>query len=382
MVSAHPGVPWSVLRLRLLSARCPVVAGVVLLTMGAVGAPPANAAEVAQTGSRSLRVATGLIAPFVLKEGDQLTGFSVDLWYALARQLDLTSSFVEFKSSSEQVQAVERGEVDVAISAITMTVKREELVDFSHPYFESGLQVMVLTEGDDSARATMEAILSPGLWRFLAAAVVIVFLLANVLWLVERKTNRHFQGGYVRGVLEGLWGVVLIVATGEHGDRDTPRWLKRLTVGSMWLLGVVLVAQFTAIVTSSMTVQQLRSSIRGPDDLPGKTIATKPGTTAADYLTQRGLSYVGVSSGDQGCDMLMHGQVEAIVFDAPTLQYWAARRGKGVLQVVGPIFRPEKLGIAMKQGSSLRKQIDEALLTLYENGTYEEVYDKWFAQGR
>jgi len=80
--------------------------------------------------------------------------------------------------------------------------------------------------------------------------------------------------------------------------------------------------------------------------------------------------------------MLMQGQVQAIVFDAPTLQYWAARRGKGVLQVVGPLFRPEKYGIAVAEGSPLRKQINAALLQLYEDGKYEEIYNKWFSQGR
>ena len=39
---------------------------------------------------------------------------------------------------------------------------------------------------------------------------------------------------------------MLIIAIGEHGDRDTPRALKRLIVGVMWLFGVVLIAQFTA----------------------------------------------------------------------------------------------------------------------------------------
>jgi polar amino acid transport system substrate-binding protein len=135
-------------------------------------------------------------------------------------------------------------------------------------------------------------------------------------------------------------------------------------------------------VTSSLTVQQLRSSIQGPGDLPGKTIATVPGTVAADYLTQLGLPYAEVTSVDQGCNMLMQGQMQAIVFDAPTLQYWAARRGKGVLQVVGPIFRLEKYGIAMPQGSALRKQINEARLALYEDGKYEDLYNKWFSQIR
>ena len=359
---------------------CLVFAG--LAAHAGVGAPQVAAADLAQGQTRPLRVATAPIAPFVLKQGDQLTGFSIDLWTELARRLNVDSSWTELNATRELLPAVQRGDVDVAIAAITMTPEREQVVDFSHPYFDSGLQIMVRTENDTSLLNTIRRHLSPAIRQFLLAAIIIMFLLANVLWLVERRSNLNFQKGYVLGILEGLWGVILIIATGEHGDRDTPNWTKRLMVASMWLLGVVLVAQFTATVTSSLTVQQLRSSIQGPGDLPGKTIATVPGTIAADYLTELGLPYAAVANADQASTMLMQGKVQAIVFDAPTLQYWAAKRGKGVLQVVGPIFRLEKYGIAVAQGSALRKQINEALLEMYEDGSYEEIYGKWFSQGR
>lgn len=66
---------------------CLVFAGLLLLAVCAgVGAPPASAAGPAQTQTRPLlRVATGRIAPFVFKQGQQLTGFSIDLWNALAQ---------------------------------------------------------------------------------------------------------------------------------------------------------------------------------------------------------------------------------------------------------------------------------------------------------
>ena len=86
-----------------------------------------------------------------------------------------------------------------------------------------------------------------------------------------------------------------------------------------------------------------------------------------------------LTSADQGFDLLNRGAVQAIVFDAPTLQYWAAKRAKGSVQVVGPVFRPEKYGIAVPQGSPLRKQINEVLLTLYDDGKYDEIRGKWFA---
>jgi hypothetical protein len=57
---------------------CVSVARVVLLLLTLCSCPHSLAAELATTPSRPLRVATGMIAPFVLKEGDKLTGFSVE----------------------------------------------------------------------------------------------------------------------------------------------------------------------------------------------------------------------------------------------------------------------------------------------------------------
>jgi len=204
--------------------------------------------------------------------------------------------------------------------------------------------------------------------------------MANVLWIVERQTSEHFRKSYLKGIGEGLWGVALIVATGEHGDRQHAKVVKRFIVFFMWLVGVVLIAQLTATISSTQTVDRLSSKIRGPSDLAGKTIATVGGTVAADYLTEQGLQYVNVASAEEGCDLVSNGDVQAIVFDAPTLQYLAAKRGGGVLRVVGPIFAAQKYGIAVPDGSPLRKRINKALLEMYEDGRYRALYNKWFSR--
>ena len=331
----------------------------------------------------TLRIATGRAAPFVLPDGP-LAGFSVDLWTVLAQRLDANVVVTDLGRGSDeaQVQAVRNGEADMAISAIAMTPAREEAVDFSMAYFDSGLQIMVRQEAASAWRATAAAVLTPANGEILLVGALTVLLLANLLWLVERRGNPFFQRGYVRGVLEGLWGVMLIIATGEHGERENNGALKRLTVVSMWLIGVVLVAQFTATVTASLTVQQLQSSIHGPSDLPGKSIATVPHSVAAEYLTALHLPYVIITSPQEGYDRLLDRTVQAIVFDAPTLEYWQSRLGGGELQVVGPVFHPLKYGIAVARGNPLRKRINEALLELLADGTYEDIHRKWFAPAK
>jgi polar amino acid transport system substrate-binding protein len=86
-----------------------------------------------------------------------------------------------------------------------------------------------------------------------------------------------------------------------------------------------------------------------------------------------------VTYGPDGIQMLVRSQVQAVVFDAATLQYWTAKQGKGVVQVVGPIFRPQKYAFAVAVGSALRKQINRALLEIYADGTYERIYSTWFS---
>ncbi len=166
--------------------------------------------------------------------------------------------------------------------------------------------------------------------------------------------------------------------TVEHPDKYTRNPIRRLLVIAYWLIGLLLVAQFTATVTSSLTVQRLNSSIQGPEDLPGKSIATVDGSTAAEYLRSRGIAFTGVENIEEAYPLLLNETVDAIVYDAPVLQFYTISRGKGVTEVVGVIFKPEKYGIALEQGSPLRESINETLLEMYQDGSLEVIYDRWF----
>jgi ABC-type amino acid transport substrate-binding protein len=351
----------------------------VIATASAWPATPEHAASGERPAIAQLLVVTTPIAPFVMPDTDPLAGFSIDVWNEVARRLhvDFTLRVIE---AEERLPALVRGEADVAIGLFVMTPEDEKRVDFSTPYFDSGLQIMVRAHSEGRLLSTFHSIPWAAIGELFGVALLVVLLLANVLWLVERRTNPTFGKKYLPAIGEGLWGSMLIIATGEYGDRDTPYVIRRIAVVAMWLLGVVLVAQLTATVTSSQTVARLQSDIRGPGDLPGKTIAATPGTIADDYLTRLGLPFTTMASPEDGIRMLTRGEVQAVVLSAAILQYLAAQPANRGLQVVGPIFRPYKIAIVVSNGSPLRKRINEALLAMYQDGTYEEIYAKWFVQ--
>jgi hypothetical protein len=117
---------------------------------------------------------------------------------------------------------LQRGDADVAIAAITITSRREKAVDFSLPYFDSGLQIMVRAQNNSRFMNTFWSVPWLAIVQLLVIAVAIIYVLANVIWLIERRHDPHFQKPYFRAIGEGLWITMLIIATGEHGERDAP----------------------------------------------------------------------------------------------------------------------------------------------------------------
>jgi polar amino acid transport system substrate-binding protein len=130
----------------------------------------------------------------------------------------------------------------------------------------------------------------------------------------------------------------------------------------------------------SPRVEQIRGAIEGPDDLPGKQVATITPSTAADYLREQNAKVQEFTTADQMFKALLDKKVDAVVFSGPVLLYYAAHEGKGLVKMVGPEFNTAPMAFMMQLDDSLRRKINGALLTLRENGTYRQLRDKWFGK--
>ncbi len=339
-------------------------------------------AQSAASQGRQVDVGIRVVPPFVMRQDNGYTGFSIDLWQALARQAGMRFRFAESGPLPELLESVEKREVDLAIAAISITAAREERFDFSQPMFDSGLQVMVRSEASDAGfsfaaiRNLMTSGPIPGLLALLA---LLILAPAHLVWFSERNSaNPLFDRRYFPGILEAVWWAV----GAAHGQQqDYPKhWFGKALSALMVFVSVIFIAYFTAAATAALTVQQLKGDINGPEDLPGKRVATVSGSTAAAYLKAQGITTLERPAIASAIGLLQDKQADAVVFDSPVLLYFAANEGKGKVNVVGTVFRKEAYGILFPQDSPLRKPINEALLKLREEGIYNALYRKWFAR--
>lgn len=125
------------------------------------------------------------------------------------------------------------------------------------------------------------------------------------------------------------------------------------------------------------------NDINSIEDLEGKTIATRLGSTSADYIQKniKGAKASQFEQLDQAYLAVENGSADAILYDSPNVAYYIKTKGKDSLKMVGELYQAEQYGIAFAKGQDeLVEKVNEALATLKENGKYDEIYEKWFGE--
>lgn len=211
--------------------------------------------------------------PFEFTEGGEYVGFDMDLIKAIAEaeNMEIEINSLGFDAL---IPAVQTGQIDCLISAMSITDERKESVDFTEPYFQAGLIVAVKSDNTE---------------------------------------------------------------------------------------------------------------INGLDDLAGKKIAAQIGTTGADACNgvkeKDATTEISIfNSTGEAYMALENGVVDAVINDHPVTMYYVNTDGKDKVKPVGEVFAAEDTyGIAVKKGNAeLLNKLNEGLQKIKDDGTYDEIYAKWF----
>jgi ABC-type amino acid transport substrate-binding protein len=327
-----------------------------------------------------LRVLARNIEPFCFEKGGRRTGFAVDLWAEIAKVAGFQYEVQTADSAQAVVDALAAKRADVGLGALSITAEREHVIDFSYPFYSSGLDIVTRAQ-NSSVWDTIRVLFNAQLLKTLALLLALVICFSHVLWFFERRVNEdEFPGSYKAGLFESLWWTLTVLIT-LGCENKSPRGVPGRLMAVIWMAsGVLMISLLTASFSSSLTVSSLAGNINGPADLAAHEIATVVGSTAERWLKAHQVKVRTYPSVAEAIAAVTSEEAAAAVYDEPILRYQLARFPNKSLRLVGNIFEEQGYGFALQLHSPAHKKINQILLELIENRTVETLNKKWFGE--
>uniref|UniRef100_A0A6Q2YVL3 Glutamate receptor n=1 Tax=Esox lucius TaxID=8010 RepID=A0A6Q2YVL3_ESOLU len=289
----------------------------------------------------------------------------------------------------------------MAVGSLTINEERSEVIDFSVPFVETGISVMVArSNGTVSPSAFLEPF-SASVWVMMFVMLLLVTAIAVFLFefVSPLGFNRNLAQGKdphgpsftVGKAVWLLWGLVF----NNSVPVQNPKGTTSKFIVSVWaFFAVIFLASYTANLAAFMIQEEFVDQVTGLSDnkfqnpyaySPPFRFGTVPnGSTERnirknypdmhEYLVkyhQGGVQDALIS--------LKAGKLDAFIYDAAVLNYAAGRDDGCKLVTIGSgyIFATTGYGIALQKGSHWKRQVDLAILAIIGDGEMEELEAIW-----
>jgi polar amino acid transport system substrate-binding protein len=338
---------------------------------------PCAVAQVSVGGINNVMVVgTKIAPPFAMKsDNGTWSGISIELWRRIAADLHLSYRFEEV-SLDELIDGTAAHRLDAAIAAITVTAGRAESVDFTQPYYSTGLGITVRRVSVFDWMSLVKGLFSLSLLEMLLLLVTAAILVGFIVWLIERRHTEHFSGGVKHGLGSSLmWSArTLTQAMPEKG----PTTLLGRIIAVTWLaVAVTSVAVFTAGLTTYFTTHQLEGYVRGVQDLYSVRVGVVIDTSAVDYLRAERIRFRTFPNAEAGLKAVKDGSLDAFVYDKPLMSWLVQARYADSLQVLDVVFDQQNYAIALPISSPLREAIDRTMLHILGTQWWRDMTSRY-----
>lgn len=329
--------------------------------------------------ARLVNVGVYVSPPFVIAENNTYDGMATDLWEAVAGDLNLGTRYVAYSTLRKLVDATRNGEVDAAVTNLTITSARAETLALTQPWYDAGLRLMVPSVGSSGFERVLSGLSDAGHLQAYGWLLAVIAAATIGFTLFDRKFDPEFPRPWHEGAAESFHHVISIATNGKtSGRRNLFGWVGRIWQAVWMLVGVGIIAYVTSSVTSVMTTVAIERGIHSIADLPGKTVGVFQGSASEEFVAATGIESRSYKDIDAAVAAMNDGDIDAIIGDAPVLEYFAYSRPYEDVAVTGKIFHPDKYGFAFPADSDLAQPVTLQLLKLIENGTVEKLRNRYF----
>ncbi|WCJ31136.1 glutamate receptor 2 [Euphorbia peplus] len=323
-----------------------------------------------------------LFKQFVEVSEDQkrIDGLSIDVFRAAVRVLPnkFTYQMVPFNGSSDDLlKQVALKTFDAAAGDIMIKAEGFQFLEFSHPYVEAGLSMVVKTRVDKSQPWLFFTLFTPGMWFSMAAMSVFT---GFVIWFIEHQNNADLNDSPATSIATVLW---ISLATLYWGNRETPNSsLSQFVLGPWLLLLLVVSATFTSSLTSVLTNTNAAPSLAMDINELKRTNAVvgSDGSLFIDHYLVEVLDFKpwnirSISSSNEYAKALSTGDIKAAFILTPYAKVIVAEYCNS-FALSGPTYKLGGFGFVFQKGSALALDMSQAILRLNENGELQTMEER------
>uniref|UniRef100_A0A8D0GW46 Glutamate receptor ionotropic, NMDA 2C n=1 Tax=Sphenodon punctatus TaxID=8508 RepID=A0A8D0GW46_SPHPU len=305
---------------------------------------------------------------------------------------------------------------DMAIGSLTINEERSEIVDFSVPFVETGISVMVArSNGTVSPSAFLEPY-SPAVWVMmfvmcLTVVAITVFMFeyfspVGLLWnrdLIKKKPTHSLpssllpeSGGPSFTIGKSVWLLWALVFNNSVPIENPKGTTSKIMVLIWAFFAVIFLASYTANLAAFMIQEQYIDTVSGLSDkkfqkpqeqYPPFRFGTVPnGSTERNIRSNYPDMHTHMvkynqRSVEDALTSLKMGKLDAFIYDAAVLNYMAGKDEGCKLVTIGSgkVFATTGYGIALQKDSRWKRVIDLGLLQFLGDGGYLKLETVWLS---
>ncbi|XP_075458256.1 glutamate receptor 1 isoform X4 [Ascaphus truei] len=376
--------------------------------------------------NRTYIVTTIMESPYVMlkKNADQLEGndkyegYCVELAAEIAKHVGFTYKLEivkdgkygardsDMKAWNGMVGELVYGRADLAVAPLTITLVREEVIDFSKPFMSLGISIMI--KKPQKSKPGVFSFLDPLAYEIWMCIVFAYIGVSVVLFLVSRFSpyewhNEEYEEGRDQpttdqsnefGIFNSLW--FSLGAFMQQGCDISPRSLSgRIVGGVWWFFTLIIISSYTANLAAFLTVERMVSPIESADDLAKQTeiaYGTLDGGSTKDFFKRSKIAVfekmwtymrsaepsVFVKTTEDGMNRVRKSKGKYAYLLESTMNEYIEQRKPCDTMKVGGNLDSKGYGIATPKGSPLRGAVNLAVLKLSEQGVLDKLKSKWW----
>nr|prf Glu receptor 1 [Mus musculus] len=298
------------------------------------------------------------------------------------------------------------GRADVAVAPLTITLVREEVIDFSKPFMSLGISIMI--KKPQKSKPGVFSFLDPLAYEIWMCIVFAYIGVSVVLFVLSRFSpyewhSEEFEEGRDQttsdqsnefGIFNSLW--FSLGAFMQQGCDISPRSLSgRIVGGVWWFFTLIIISSYTANLAAFLTVERMVSPIESAEDLAKQTeiaYGTLEAGSTKEFFRRSKIAVfekmwtymksaepsVFVRTTEEGMIRVRKSKGKYAYLLESTMNEYIEQRKPCDTMKVGGNLDSKGYGIATPKGSALRGPVNLAVLKLSEQGVLDKLKSKWW----